>query len=50
MANTNFTGSIIKKCDCKHPFQDDLYGHQLRVMNNTKSGQPVCTVCSKKHK
>lgn len=36
----------ILKCTCKHPFQDSLYGTGNRAMNETKSGQYRCTVCS----
>lgn len=36
----------ILRCTCKHPFQDSLYGIGNRAMNETKSGQYRCTVCS----
>ncbi len=45
--------TIIKKCDCKHGFQDKRYGEGLRVHNLTgKKGSCIgklsrCTVCGK---
>lgn len=37
---------MIKRCDCKHAFQDSKYGSQMRVHT---IGQKVfrCTVCGK---
>ena len=42
----------IKYCDCKHEFQDKIYGKNKRVHNQTVSskGGPAgyrCTVCGK---
>lgn len=43
---------IIKKCknNCKHPYQDQLYGIGMRAMNSTGNrsgaGSYRCTVCS----
>lgn len=46
--------SKIKRCDCKHEFQDKKYGNGMRVMNPTgkgdKSGDYRCTVCGKIHR
>lgn len=40
---------MIKKCDCKHAFQDKKYGKGMRVHNEytSKSGGYRCTVCGK---
>ncbi len=38
----------IVKCDCKHEFQDSLYGVGYRAKNSTKDGKLKCTVCNKK--
>lgn len=38
--------TIIKKCDCKHDFQDKEYGKQNRV-HNKGTNKATCTVCSK---
>lgn len=35
---------MIRTCDCKHPFQDDTYGPQMRVKNKCAKGFR-CTVC-----
>ncbi len=42
----------IKACDCKHEYQDKIYGKNCRVHNwarneNNKSGGWRCTVCKK---
>ncbi len=43
--------SIIIRCDCKHSWQDETYGPQLRVHNHAPANanaQPIryrCTVC-----
>jgi len=45
------------KCDCKHEFQDRLYGTGQRVMHPCKAGKNAgqigsgrrCTVCAKVH-
>lgn len=37
----------IKKCSCKHDFQDSEYGLNMRVMNSCKGSTDVrCTVCN----
>lgn len=41
--------SKIIKCDCKHAYQDKLYGAGMRVHTPKKSGGWRCTVCSKDH-
>lgn len=33
-----------RRCDCKYPYQDALYGYGYRVKNVTKNGYR-CTVC-----
>lgn len=38
------------KCDCKHPFQDSLYGVGVRVAIGTLKNEAECTVCSAKHR
>lgn len=38
--------SKIKKCDCKHAFQDKRYGKGKRVFTEGKNGLK-CTVCGK---
>ena len=35
---------VIKKCNCKHDFQDETYGKQMRIWNLTQKGVR-CTVC-----
>lgn len=37
---------VIKKCDCKHSFQDETYGVGNRVHNVSTKGSN-CTVCGK---
>jgi len=42
----------IKRCECKHEYQDEVYGKGNRVHNPTLKqvgNQPVyrCTVCKK---
>jgi hypothetical protein len=39
----------IKKCECKHDYQDKKYGKGNRVMNSTVDGWR-CTVCGKEKK
>lgn len=44
--------TIIKSCDCKHPYQDAKYGEGKRVHNLTGPAKnPIkgarCTVCNK---
>lgn len=43
---------MIKKCDCKHPYQDRRYGKGNRVHNEMatqkdKPNQYRCTVCNR---
>ena len=39
---------MIKKCDCKHEFQDKEHGKGNRVHNQKKdSSKAKCTVCGK---
>lgn len=43
--------TIVKKCECKHESQDEIYGHSFRLHNTGKKGAVVtykCTVCGKK--
>lgn len=43
---------MIKKCECKHPYQDRKYGKGRRVMNKCASKINAfyrCTVCLKEH-
>ncbi len=42
---------VIKYCknNCKHEYQDQVYGKGVRVHNESKS-EPHCTVCYKKKK
>lgn len=35
------------QCTCNHPYQDQLYGHKIRMGNEMANGQLRCTVCSK---
>lgn len=42
----------IMKCDCKHDFQDSVYGKGMRVFNPQGKGKDqgeeyICTVCGK---
>jgi len=37
--------SRIKKCNCKHSYQDKRYGKGKRVHNETIKGEWRCTVC-----
>lgn len=38
--------TVLKKCNCDHTFQDNLYGNKMRVCNETvKDGEARCTVC-----
>ena len=39
--------TIIQKCKCFSPFQDNKYGLQMRVHRICKDGDrlPACTVC-----
>jgi len=40
------SGTVIRKCNCEHSFQDKLYGFSMRVFNVGK-GLIRCTVCGK---
>ncbi len=35
----------IIPCSCKHPYQDKLHGHGMRVHNPGTLGKFRCTVC-----
>lgn len=35
----------VKKCNCKHEYQDETYGRGNRVHTTDKHGQHHCTVC-----
>ena len=37
---------VLKKCKCKHAFQDERYNKGIRVHNTCKEGKARCTVCS----
>ena len=41
--------TVIKPCDCKHEYQDKVYGKNMRVHNTMASekGDYRCTVCGK---
>ena len=42
---------MIKKCECKHSYQDKKYGEQMRIHNRAKGPNNTilwrCTVCGK---
>jgi len=39
---------VIKKCNCKHEFQDNRYGSFLRIFNILSNDKGYrCTVCGK---
>ena len=40
----------IKKCDCKHEYQDRKHGKGNRVMNKTANDNYRCTVCKKERR
>jgi hypothetical protein len=41
----------VKKCNCKHEFQDKTYGTGMRVFNlDFKKINGTCTVCGTKVK
>ena len=44
------SGTVIKRCDCTHKYQDSIYGKQMRVKNLNTSGDSKCTVCGKMEK
>lgn len=38
---------VVKKCTCRHEFQDSEHGLNMRVMNSCRGGTDVrCTVCN----
>lgn len=40
--------TIVTKCSCKHDFQDENYGKQMRLYNlmgDKKDDHGKCTVC-----
>lgn len=41
--------SVIKPCDCKHEFQDSVYGKGKRVHTVGRTST-YCTVCGKEKK
>jgi len=44
------SGTAVKRCNCKHEFQDSRYGTGLRVHNVKKDGaKATCTVCGKEN-
>ena len=51
-SNTNMATTYKMQCTCKHPFQDKIYGQQVRLATPCK-GAPQgqqnirCTVCLK---
>lgn len=44
---------MIKKCECENKYQDNKYGHKMRVQNETKisgsgsKNKTRCSVCCK---
>lgn len=44
------SGLVVKKCNCKHDFQDKEYGQGQRVHNLSQKGESKCTVCGTKSK
>lgn len=41
--------TVIKKCTCRHEYQDERYGKGNRVHNMTKDDKNAyCTVCDSK--
>jgi len=40
---------MIKRCNCKHDFQDKRYGKEMRLHNLTEKQGAAwrCTVCKK---
>jgi len=41
--------STIKRCVCKHDYQDKKYGKNRRVMVGNASNTYRCTVCDRKY-
>jgi hypothetical protein len=41
------SGTIIRRCACKHAFQDRHYGLGMRLCNITNKDGSRCTVCGK---
>jgi hypothetical protein len=45
------SGCTVKRCSCKHEYQDSKYGQNMRVHNfNQKKTEARCTVCGTKIK
>lgn len=44
-------GTVKVRCNCKHSFQDMLYGSQVRLANLMTNGKALarCTVCATLH-
>ncbi len=43
----------VLKCNCKHAYQDELYGHNMRAHNVVPQPSSVeyrCTVCNSTRK
>lgn len=49
MSEKKSTTYLIKKCSCKHAYQDQKYGKGNRVFNCKldRGKLPTCTVCGK---
>lgn len=49
---TKVSSTVIASCSCKHPYQDQKYGHGKRVFNigqkDKNKFEGTCTVCGKK--
>jgi len=39
------SGSVIRPCTCKYPFQDAKYGKGMRVHTVCAGEKITCTVC-----
>lgn len=39
------SATSIRKCSCRHEFQDGRYGAGNRLHNATGNGKKRCTVC-----
>lgn len=42
--------SLSVKCNCRHGFQDGLYGKGVRVATASAKGHADCTVCGVSHR
>jgi hypothetical protein len=47
---TKKSGTTVRRCVCKHAFQDTRYGSGMRLCNITGSNGSRCTVCSREEK